>query len=385
MNSPDEVAPSKDIVITTVTAHTALPTKINLFSISHFLQHHKDDWKEIATVKYNFGKQISSSTGKRIFYFATWIGLLSDVDRPHKLCIRFSGNGAVHVVGVINPSIEYTWLEDWLKRFLKAVSIAPVPCKASIRQHKALHNLWACPEGYIWSPIMKVPIGWATLPETDNSVHQLVLSGKPVRPVHADGPVKFRTIKGDPMFFDSLGHQLEMKMSDQTLKRRRQTLSDDALVDKFQQMSLNPVFQSENLEESTSVQSVTGEDVLDTEQIDFFWTTDCINAKCSHGRILIKGTADKYENWLDRDKFKEFVRKNYSSLMVSFDPEIHKAVQITFFPDERNENGRLDQKGSVSVTRTGLFWLYGFQQMQFANDTSAMIQGVISAFQQTCA
>ena len=381
MSSFDEVPPSEDIVITTVTAHTALPTKINLFSISHFLQHHKSEWKEIATVKYNFGKQISSATGKRIFYFATWIGILSDVDRPHKLCIRFSGNGAVHVVGVINPSVEYIWLEDWLKRFLNAVTAAPVPCKANIKQSSVLHNLWVCPEGYIWSPTMKVPIGWAALPEGDENVQQLVLSGKPVRAVTSEGPVKFRTIKGDPMFFDALGHQLEMHSPPREPKRRRQTISDESLEKtEFKDISTS----LSEADWSTSVQSVTGDEKLDTNNLDFFWTTDCINAKCSSGRILIAGTTDKYENWLDRDKFKEFIRKNYATLMVSFDPEIHKAVQITFFPDERNENGRLDQKGSVSVTRTGLFWLYGFQQMQFANDTSDMMQSVISAFRQTC-
>lgn len=114
------------------------------------------------------------------------------------------------------------------------------------------------------------------------------------------------------------------------------------------------------------------------EDVDFLWTTDCINAKCAVSRI--RGSEDGSENWLNRDKFKHFMAEHYPSLMVNFDPDVHKAVQITFFSEERNKAGRVLQKGSVSVTQTGLFWLYGFQQMQFANDTADMMQQVINVF-----
>lgn len=400
-----EVSPSPDIFITTVTAHTTLQTKINLLAISHYLHHYTSEWPEIAWVKSNFGRQIDPDTEKRVFYFATWFGLVSQVDRPHRLCIRFNGNGAVHVVGIINPAIEYEWLEDWLRRFLRAVDNTEVPCKASIQQRPEFHNLWACSEGYIWSPQTKVPIGWAPMPTTPQEKtcgNQLVLSGKPVilrdhsnneklvdTNEGEDVKVYFRTIKGNPMlYFDQLGHQVAIDNESYTKPirgKRKHSVEETIEMAKFTPLPLNTILLDKtDLDWSTSVQSITDEH-LNLNNLQLKWKTACINAKCSLARIRdTSSTRESYINWLDRDKFRDFVKEHYDNLMVNFDPEVHKAVQVTFFIEQRNELGRLEAKGSVSVTRTGLFWLYGFQEMEFANQAADMISKVILAFRNIC-
>ena len=360
----DEVIPSLDIEVTTVTTHTHLRSKINLLSLSHYLEHFQSDWPEIVKVTSNFGRQVMP-TKKRIFYFATWIGIRSDVTRPHKLCIRFNGNGAIHVVGIINPSIERPLLAKWLGKFLRAVHESQVPCKHSITQRETCHNLWACDEGYIWSPSMKWPIGWSPkVKDTDDHGDKLVLSGKPVTTVMDHHKIKFKTLKGNPtLYFDQYGH----------------------LVDTNHDTSIKfPV----NDDWNNSIYSIDDVASLSTTKLDFDnlnleWVTDCINAKCDKETVRAPTSSAKTIkniNWLDRDLFKEFVKTNYPSLMVSFDPEVHKAVQITFFPDKPNCAGRFEQRGSVSVSGTGLFWLYGFSQMQFANDTAEMIRDLVRVF-----
>lgn len=414
-NAGNDCEPIPEISVTTVTMHTHLPSHVNLFSISHYLDHHQEKWPEILLVKKNFGRQIAPSTKKRIFYFATWFRVESTVERPHNLCIRFNGNGAIHIVGVINPALECPWLEDWLRKFLADVHQTPVPCADTIKARPNIHNLLACADGYIWSPKWKVPIGYSPLVnETDVCGDQLVLSGKPVVPmdstsssgIEADTPKhhhgqkpSFRTMKGNPIrYFDADGHMIASEQIQvfqtfarklQTQKRKRDAtpsqtkqVEPEVYYDDSDRSSHKEANATTPLSFGTRIGSINpGMDTpFDIEDVEFHWVTSCINAKCETCTMPNQKRPKKNLDWLDRDKFKSFVRHHYPSLMVSFDPDAHKALQIKFFYPEPESNGRLEERGSVFVTRTGLFWLYGFKEMEFANEAALMMQSLIEVF-----
>ncbi len=111
------------------------------------------------------------------------------------------------------------------------------------------------------------------------------------------------------------------------------------------------------------------------------WRITCINAKCEKSRDL----HDK--QWLQRDHFTKYMQRVYKDVLTSFDPLPYKAVHLTFFhrsdthhpslkrgaagtkrlpPFEMNPVGK--QIGTIGVTSTGLFWLYGFKCLEKANE-----------------
>lgn len=424
----NEVEPSPLLYVTTVTSHLTIPSTGNVLSISHYLEHYQHLWPEIYKIRCNFGRQIAPDTKRRIFYNATWFRLHSNVERPHNLCIRFNNNGSIHVTGVINPAIERPWLEEWLKKFFKDIHTRDVPCIKSITQRSNCNNLWACSDGFIWSPTLKVPIGWSPKIKGDDACgDELTLFGKPVREIEPDSAPKhlatsitpkFRSTKGSPIrYFDEMGHLLPLlstkkashwmptlpditksPCSDDDSEQnrckapnaKRQRCMDVVRPDHQAKTPDDYVSNAADVPFTTSMATVypfetkhpitVAKDALDFDQLIFDWTTDCINAKCSTCTIPDENKPRKNKHWLDRDVFKTFMQTSYPSLMVSFDPDIHKAAQVTVFSTERNTHGRFEQRGSVQVTRTGLFWLYGFQQMKFANEIAEMMKNVIEIF-----
>ncbi len=350
------------ISVTTTTADAKLQSlddfEINLFTLSHYLDEYgSSEFPEIGKITMNFGRQLNPVTLKRIFFTAVWFRLCY---KDHNLCLKFWGNGSLHISGMKNHPEETLWLTHWIAHFFDHIESKQVSCQP--REDKDRHNLLVCEHCIVWSKKTKAPIGWVPSPSLPAKHQSIGLHGKPVVAIlepKTKQVTGFMTTKGRKEYFDADGDHLASM-----------TRLSHSSKTGFRLPVTNHPFQC----------------YKDSFPGRLHWRISCINAKCEKSRDL----HDK--QWLQRDHFTKYMQRVYKDVLTSFDPLTYKAVHLTFFhrrdthhPAALKRGGgggattskRVplfetdpigEQIGTVGVTSTGLFWLYGFKCLDKANE-----------------
>lgn len=375
------------ITVTTITAHTKLFSwEINLFSIEHYFSiFGTTEFPEIGKITVNFGRQRNPLTDKRIFFTAIWFIIQCPVGpEPHNVCLKLWQNGSMHVTGLRDHTIEMPWLSAWIGSFFDHIQSRPVTC--TIQREPKNYNLLVCEHNVIWSSHSKRPIGWippclATKTRYDPPA-VLILHGKPVKfESKSSSSFPFVTTKGKKERFAKDGEKIHASYAhlDRVGKDTFQFATTDHVTMDYKDMI------SKKLQ----------------------WKIVCLNAKCEINREPSK------RQWLSRDHFAEYMREVYKNIMTSFDPNSYKAVQLTFYDEESsflkrrqysyNEDLQAEnelqefprtllsssttllsdggkQIGTVSVTSTGLFWLYGFKDLDVAKDVASDVVNLLRLY-----
>lgn len=374
-----------NITVTTITAHTKLfDWEINLFSIEHYFSvYGTTEFPEIGKITVNFGKQRNPLTDKRIFFTAIWFIIQCPIGpEPHNVCLKFWQNGSMHVTGLRDHPVEMKWLSKWIGTFLAHIQSRPVNCH--IEKDKKNFDLLVCEHRVIWSSHTKRPIGWIPPSSSAISCHAppplkqkrtsktiskaglkapqtVILHGKPVRyDEHSSSLYPFVTTKGKKERFTKDGEKI-----DQTFLAGESTDFSFATTNHPERDYCNYIPQH------------------------LTWKVVCLNAKCELARDF------STKQWLSRDHFAGYMREVYKNIMTSFDPNSYKAVQLTFYDENpvylehRNTSTNpmpasqgTKQIGTVSVTSTGLFWLYGFKDLEVAKEVASDVVGLLQLYKQ---
>lgn len=343
----------KIISVTTTTADAKLQIlddlKINLFTLSHYLDEYGNrEFREIGKITMNFGRQLNPVTLKRIFFTAVWFRLSY---KDHNLCLKFWGNGSLHIAGMKDHVEETVWLTRWIARFFDHIESKQMtchPCEDNMR-----YGLLVCEHCIVWSKTTHEPIGWVPSPALPAKHQSIGLHGKPVvatMDATTNQLTGFVTTKGSKQYFDRHG---------------------DEII---------PVLRHESQPSSTFRLPMTNhpfQRYTETLPGRLEWRITCINAKCERSRDLHN------KRWLSRDHFTHYMQRIYKDVLTSFDPLTYKAVHLTFFhareaPKRSYSTSKQEavtstqklgeQIGTVGVTSTGLFWLYGFKDVDKANE-----------------
>lgn len=365
-DSPSE---SAKVVVTTSTAHTKLlDWDINLFSIEHYLHiHGNTEFPEIYKIRMNFGRQRNPVTEKRIFFTAIWFNIRCPIGpKPHNLCLKFWQNGSLHVTGLLDHRIETPWLTEWIANFLTHIQNQPIEC--TLQKESSVHDLLVCNHHVVWSPVSKRPIGWIPPSRRTDEKAVIILHGKPVR-FDKTSCLPFVTTKGKVERFDNNGDKiLELPHP------------EDASEEDFSAFMF-------------AVTNHPWEDYKTVLKQRLGWKIVCINGKCENA------CEAKRKQWLSRDHFARYMREVYRNIMTSFDPNPYKAVKLTFFADQKCEfldPGAIalraaiksdkaapnvgNQVGTIGVTSTGLFWLYGFKDLGTADEVANEVLNILNIY-----
>lgn len=269
------------------------------------------------------------------------------------MCLKFWSNGSLHIAGMRYHPEETVWLTNWIARFFDHIESKLVTCQP--REDVNRHHLLVCEHGIIWSKCTHAPIGWVPSTQLPAKHQSIGLHGKPVvATIDAKSKrlVGFTTTKGQKESFDANGDLLTTATS-----------LTQSNTGPFRLPVTNHPFQCyKNL--------LPGR---------LEWRISCINAKCEKSRDL----HDK--QWLQRDHFTQYMQRVYRNVLTSFDPLTYKAVHLTYFqcrdvarksnlkrqspaviPSPADTVG--EQIGTFGITSTGLFWLYGFKDLDKANE-----------------
>ncbi len=334
------------ISVTTTTANSTLlryKLTINLFSLAHYLDEYgNSEFPEIGKITMNFGRQRNPTTQKRIFFTAIWFKLSH---KDHNLCLKFWSNGSLHVTGMLDHVTESVWLSHWVANLFEHIESTPVRCL--LMENPAYCGLKTCDHNIVWSKAGNYPIGWTPSEILPAEHRNIGLHGKPVKPIYdGNGHIhSFSTTKGKKEIFDANGD------------------TPGAVL-------CCPV-------PTLAMTNRPGEKYSATFGQDMRWSVSCINAKCEKSR------EPHRKRWLSREHFTHYMQRVYRTVQTTFDPMVYKAVQLTFFdkcsdkdkaaahigPLRRTKRQNIGQKvGTVSMTSTGLFWLYGFKDLDRAKE-----------------